>query len=328
VIEAVGLTKRYGPSRGIEGISFSIGRGEIVGLLGPNGAGKSTTIRILTSYLPPTAGTARIAGHDTLSESREARRHVGYLPENVPLYPELRVEEYLRYRAALKDVPGRDRARRIDVAIDRCRLGDVRTRIAGHLSKGYRQRLGLAGALVSDPPVLILDEPTVGLDPNQVLEMRSLVRELAADRTILLSTHILPEVEAICSRVLVVAEGRLVADESMASLLGAASNDRSRVRVLVRAADAGLDDRLRAVAGVEAVVAEPDPEPGASRRRIDVAPGVDAREPIHAAIVAGGGIPLELSTVRASLEDVFGNLTRVDTPVALARPVGGNGSAA
>jgi len=327
VIEAVGLTKRYGPSRGIEGISFSIGRGEIVGLLGPNGAGKSTTIRILTGYLPPTSGMARVAGHDTLLDSREARRHVGYLPENVPLYPELRVEEYLRYRAALKEVPSVDRARRIDVAIDRCRLGDVRRRISGHLSKGYRQRLGLAGALVSDPPVLILDEPTVGLDPNQVLEMRSLVRGLAAERTILLSTHILPEVEAICSRVLVLAEGHLIADDTMARLLGAGSGDRSRVRILVRGADAKLDDRLRALAGVESVVAETDPEPGAARRRIEVAAGVDAREEIHRAIVAGGGTPLELTAVRASLEDVFGSLTRTESPVS--RPAGaGNGAAA
>jgi gliding motility-associated transport system ATP-binding protein len=319
LIEALHLTKRYGPSRGIEDVSFSIGRGEIVGLLGPNGAGKSTTIRILTGYLPPTSGFARVAGFDTLTQSLGARRQIGYLPENVPIYPELRVEEYLRYRAALKEVSRSERPRRIEVAIERCQLGEVRRRIGGHLSKGFRQRLGLAGALVADPPVLILDEPTIGLDPNQVIEMRSLVRDLAANRTILLSTHILPEVEAICSRVIVLSQGRLVADDAMDSLLRG-GNDRSRVRVVVRGANGELARRLGALAGVESVVPEPEPEPQALRLRIDVAPGVDARAAIHREIVASGGTPLEITTVRASLEEVFGSLTRQEALAPVARP--------
>lgn len=316
MIEARKLVKTYGPNRGIRDISFKIGRGEVVGLLGPNGAGKSTTIKILTSYLPPTDGAAFIAGFDTLQQSRQARRNVGYLPENVPIYPELRVVEYLKYRAALKEVPRSEMKRRIDTAIERCKLEPVRNRISGHLSKGYRQRLGLAGALVSDPPVLILDEPTVGLDPNQVFEMRSLVRELAVNRTILLSTHILPEVEAVCSRVLVIREGRLIADEPMEQLLRSAAGERSRVRAVVRNAPADLEQRLAAVEGVETVVSEPSPEPGCSRWRVDTREGFDLREAILQCILHGGGVPLEFAAARVSLEDVFGNLTRHESAPA------------
>lgn len=309
MIEAIHLKKSYGNARGIRDITFSIARGEVVGLLGPNGAGKSTTIRILTGYMPADSGTAKIAGFDTLTQSIQARRHIGYLPENVPLYPELRVEEYLRYRADLKDVPRRERTTRVDQAIERCQLGPVRKRLAGHLSKGYRQRLGLAGALVANPPVLILDEPTVGLDPTQVFEMRSLVRDLSVDRTILVSSHILPEIEAVCSRVLVVNDGRLVADDSIHRLLSG-FGDRSRVRITVRRADAELETRLRGIDGVEEVAPEADAEGGDRRWRVEVRAGVDAREAIHAAILTGGGVPVEIVSVRASLEEVFGSLVR------------------
>lgn len=313
MIEARKLTKFYGPSRGIHDISFQIGKGEIVGLLGPNGAGKSTTIRILTGYIPPTSGAAFVGGFDTLTQSTRARNCIGYLPENVPIYPELRVEEYLYYRAALKNVRRPERKARVESAIERVKLQNYRKRISGHLSKGYRQRLGLAGALVADPPVLILDEPTVGLDPNQVFEMRSLVRDLSVNRTILLSTHILPEVEAVCSRVLVINEGRLVADEPMDQLLRNASMERARVRMTVRNADAQLATRLRAIAGVESVITDTDPEPGCTRWRIDVLEGHDARESIVKSVLAGGGVPIELAAARASLEEVFGSLTRHDT---------------
>ncbi len=318
MIQADQLTKTYGPNRGIRDVSFRIGRGEVVGLLGPNGAGKSTTIRILTGYMPATSGTARVNGFDTLLESLPARRSIGYLPEIVPIYPELRVQEYVAYRAALKDVPRGVRRQRIDEAIQRCQLGDVRRRIAGQLSKGYRQRLGLAGALVANPPVLVLDEPTVGLDPNQVFEMRSLVRDLASDRTILLSTHILPEVEAVCSRVLLLSQGRLVADESIARLLRGGS-DRSRVRVVVRGGAADLLERLRRVEGVESVEAETTGEDGARKLRIEVREGADAREALVRAVLDAGGVPLELSSVRASLEEVFSSLTRHE---ATAQPAG------
>ena len=313
MIETIDLTKTYGPSRGISGVTFRIDRGEVVGLLGPNGAGKSTTIRILTGYLPPSSGVARVAGFDTLTDSRRARASIGYLQENVPIYPELRVEEYLHYRAALKDVPRGQRKERIGRAIERCKLGEVRHRISGQLSKGYRQRMGLAGALVSDPPVLILDEPTVGLDPNQVFEMRDLIRELAANRTILLSTHILPEVEAVCSRVLLIFEGKLIADESIDRLLRSGGGDRARIRAVVRHADAALDSRLRAIVGVESVASEPALEADTTRWRIEVAAGVDAREEVLRTILAGGGVPLELAAARASLEEVFGQLTRSES---------------
>ncbi|MFN0206511.1 MAG: ABC transporter ATP-binding protein [Planctomycetota bacterium] len=312
MIEARKLTKFYGPSRGIHDISFQIGKGEIVGLLGPNGAGKSTTIRILTGYIPPTSGAAFVGGFDTLTQSTRARNCIGYLPENVPIYPELRVEEYLYYRAALKNVPRSERRARVESAIERVRLQNYRKRISGHLSKGYRQRLGLAGALVADPPVLILDEPTVGLDPNQVFEMRALVRDLSVNRTILLSTHILPEVEAVCSRVLVINEGRLAADEPMDQLLRNAAMERARVRMTVRNADPQLANRLRAIAGVETVTFDSDSEPGCSRWRIEVLEGHDARESIVKSVLAGGGVPIEIAAARASLEEVFGNLTRHD----------------
>lgn len=312
MIEAVALTKTYGPSRGIENVSFSIGPGEVVGLLGPNGAGKSTTIRILTGYMPATSGVARIAGFDTLTQSREARRRLGYLQENVPVYPELRVHEYLRYRAALKDVPRADRKTRIDYAIERCKLGPVKNRISGQLSKGYRQRLGLAGAILADPRVLILDEPTVGMDPNQVFEMRELIRELAVDRTILLSTHILPEVEAVCSRVLLIFEGRLIADEPMERLLRIGAGERARLRAVVKNADAMLTSRLTALECVESAAVEPGGESGTVRVRVDGRPGADPREMVLRCVLEGGGVPLELASVRASLEEVFGSLTRAD----------------
>lgn len=316
MIEADQLTKTYGRSRGVRDVTFKIGAGEVVGLLGPNGAGKSTTIKMLTSYLPPTSGSARIAGFDTLTKSRDARRHIGYLPENVPIYPELRVEEYLQYRAALKEVPRSERKKKLEVAIERCKLGPVRKRISGHLSKGYRQRLGLAGALVADPPVLILDEPTVGLDPNQVFEMRALIRELSIQRTIFLSTHILPEVEAVCSRVLVIREGKLIADEPIDRLLRNAGNDRARIRIIVRDAnERSLEAALRAVDGVELLVSEPSPEPGCVRYKIEVREGIDARENIIKAVAAGGARLLELTSSRASLEEVFGTLTRLESGV-------------
>ena len=198
MIQVERLSKRFGSFKAVDGIGFDVGRGEIVGLLGPNGAGKTTTMRMLTTYLSPTSGRASLAGHDVLDEPLEVRRKVGYLPENVPLYQEMRVREYLRYRARLKDVPRSQRRRAIGEVVTRCGLGDFEDRIIGQLSRGFRQRVGLAEALVHDPEILILDEPTAGLDPLQIREVRDLIRELSEQHTILLSTHILPEVEAVC----------------------------------------------------------------------------------------------------------------------------------
>jgi ABC-2 type transport system ATP-binding protein len=224
MIEARGICKRYGDLVAVDDVSFKVGRGEVVGFLGPNGAGKTTTMRILTGFLPATDGTGLIAGHDIFAEPLAARRSVGYLPETPPLYPEMDVFHYLIYVAKLKDVPRAARRAAVERALERCGLGDVARRVIGSLSKGYRQRVGLAQAIVHEPPALILDEPTVGLDPIQIREIRSLIKELASEaagegrQTVILSTHILAEVEAICERVMLIAGGRMVLDASLAEL--------------------------------------------------------------------------------------------------------------
>jgi ABC-2 type transport system ATP-binding protein len=223
MIEARDLSKRYGEVVAVDGVSFSVDRGEVVGFLGPNGAGKTTTMRMLTGFLPPTDGSAEIAGHDIFDDALAARRAIGYLPETPPLYPEMTVSSYVTFVARIKDVPRRARAEAVDRALERCALADVRSRVIGTLSKGFRQRVGLAQAIVHSPPVLILDEPTVGLDPIQIGEIRGLIAELAAgegdDRhTIILSSHILAEVEAICRRVILINEGRKTVDASIDEL--------------------------------------------------------------------------------------------------------------
>jgi ABC-2 type transport system ATP-binding protein len=222
VIRVEGLTKRYPEVVAVDRIDFSVAQGEVVGFLGPNGAGKTTTLKMLTCFMPATEGRAEINGFDINNQSLQVRRSIGYLPENNALYEEMRVREYLRFRAALKRVPWSKRRRNVDEAIERCNLGDMVGRTIGRLSKGYRQRVGLADTLVSRPPVLIFDEPTVGLDPRQIVEVRELIKELGRENTILLSTHYLPEVEQICDRVMVIHRGRLVLDERLAELKQAA----------------------------------------------------------------------------------------------------------
>jgi ABC-2 type transport system ATP-binding protein len=250
VIEARGLSKRYGELIAVDDVTFSVAPGEVVGFLGPNGAGKTTTMRILTGFLPATDGTAAIAGHDIFDDPLAARRSVGYLPESPPLYPEMSVEGYLDYVTKIKDVPRRARAAAVDRALERCGLVDVRRRMIGALSKGYRQRVGLAQAIVHDPPVLILDEPTVGLDPIQIREIRGLIAGLAREgsgeraRTVILSTHILPEVEAICRRVLIIHRGRIVVDRPLEELQrGGASLEEIFTRATARE---GADDAVAA----------------------------------------------------------------------------------
>ena len=223
MIEARNLSKRYGDVVAVDDVSFQVERGEVVGFLGPNGAGKTTTMRMLTGFLPPSDGSARVAGHDIFEEPLAARRAVGYLPETPPLYPEMLVERYVDYVARLKDVPRAERTAKVGRALERCGLADVSRRVIGTLSKGYRQRVGLAQAIVHEPPVLILDEPTVGLDPVQIAEIRDLIRDLAggdgdARHTVILSTHILPEVEAICRRVVMISAGRKTVDAPLAEL--------------------------------------------------------------------------------------------------------------
>jgi ABC-2 type transport system ATP-binding protein len=240
VIEASGLAKRYGDLVAVDDVSFSVQPGEVVGFLGPNGAGKTTTMRILTGFLPPTDGRAVIDGHDIFSDPLAARRAIGYLPESPPVYPEMSVEDYLVYVAKLKDVPRRQRRAAVDRALERCGLTDVRRRVIGMLSKGYRQRVGLAQAIVHDPPVMILDEPTVGLDPIQIREIRTLIRDLAGTRegtarTVILSTHILPEVEAICQRVIIMHRGRKALDAPLGELQrGGASLEEIFARTTAR----------------------------------------------------------------------------------------------
>ncbi|MCY4188639.1 MAG: ABC transporter ATP-binding protein [Bryobacterales bacterium] len=218
MIQVDGVTKRYGPKVAVANISFEVGRGEIVGFLGPNGAGKTTTMRILTGFLPPTQGTASVAGFDVGQHPIEVKRRIGYLPETPPLYPEMQVGDYLRFVAAIKNIPAREIPRRVDAVLERTSTGPVRDLLVGKLSKGYRQRVGLAQALIHSPDVLVLDEPTSGLDPKQIIDVRAMVRSLAGEHTILLSTHILPEVAGTCGRVIIINEGRLEASDTPENL--------------------------------------------------------------------------------------------------------------
>jgi ABC-2 type transport system ATP-binding protein len=218
MIEVEKLSKLYGDYTAVADVSFSASKGEIVGFLGPNGAGKTTTIRMLATYLPPSSGTARIAGYDIVSQSDEVRRRIGYLPENPPLYGEMTVEEYLRFVADIKGVPRASRTARVGEVLERCFIADVRKKLCQHLSRGYRQRVGLAQAIIHEPEVIILDEPTSGLDPKQIIQIRELIKSLGTSHTVLLSTHILPEVSMVCSKVVIVSRGRIVRESSLVDL--------------------------------------------------------------------------------------------------------------
>jgi ABC-2 type transport system ATP-binding protein len=321
MIEVSHLSKSYGSLRAVDDLSFRVDKGEIVGFLGPNGAGKSTTLRILAGFLGPTSGSVRIAGHDVVEESERARACIGYMPEMSPLYPEMRVAEYLAFRAELKLVP---RARRKDAvarALADAHVADVADVMIGHLSKGYRQRVGLADALVASPPLLILDEPTAGLDPNQIREVRELVRRLGREHTVLLSTHILSEVEATCSRAVVIARGKLVAAGSIEAIRKRRRGAGVRVRVggdvggdVERAAKAG-----RKVAGVRRAEVRGSAAEGADGWiAFELADGVEAgpaTEAIVAALVGAGAGVREVAPEVATLEQIFSELTQGE-PVA------------
>src|SRR5688572_27599650 len=218
MIKVEGLTKRYARNVAVDDISFEVQKGQIVGFLGPNGAGKTTTMRVLTCFLPPTAGTAEVAGHDVIRQPMEVKKRIGYLPETPPLYPDMEVDEYLQFAGSLKGLRGADLSKRVDEVMGRCSVGDVRKKLIAKLSKGYRQRVGLAQAIIHNPDVLILDEPTAGLDPKQILETRDLIKGLAGDHTIILSTHILPEVEQTCEKVIIINKGKVVATDSVGNL--------------------------------------------------------------------------------------------------------------
>ncbi len=310
MIQVNQLTKRYARHEAVRGITFSVARGEIVGFLGPNGAGKTTTLRMLTGYLPPNSGTATIAGHDIFRQSIEARRKIGYMPENVPLYEEMRVKEYLSFRAQLKGLSGGDVRRGVGGVIDTCGLQSVRRKMIKTLSKGYRQRVGLADALVHDPELLILDEPTNGLDPNQIRQIRELIRHLAESHTVLVSTHILSEVEMISNRVIIIDGGKIKAADTPANLI-AEMRAAGRIKVEIQADPAVVGGALSRIDKVKKVTPE-ELADGWTRYTVWVDSGTDSRERI-ARLAAQYGWPLRsLFRHVATLEDVFVELTRKD----------------
>ena len=309
MIKVQNLTKRYAGHTAIKDLNFEVGKGEIMGFLGPNGAGKTTTMRILASYMPPSSGRATVAGFDVFEQSLEARAHLGYMPENVPLYNDMRVTEYLDYRAGLKAVPHRRIKERVGDVKELCGLKEVEKQLIGTLSKGYRQRVGLGDALLHEPDLLILDEPTIGLDPNQIRQVRELIKNLGKQHTILLSTHILPEVEMTCSRVIIINKGRIEACDTPENLLG---QIRQAGGVIVEArvgSDNGAEE-LKKVSGVRDVTTETDGEWKIYSLRVES--GTDVREEVFRLASARRWTLRELSQRRATLEGVFVEITHPD----------------
>ena len=313
MIAVENLTKKYAGVTAVDNLSFNVARGEICGFLGPNGAGKSTTMKILSCFMPATSGRVTVAGLDVFTQSEDVRKRIGYMPENNPLYPEMRVVEYLNYRAALKGVATSKRKARVDEVLERCSLTDVRRRIVGQLSKGYRQRVGLADSLVHDPDLLILDEPPIGLDPNQIRQVRQLIKDLGKRHTILLSTHILPEVEMTCNRVIIINKGRIVASDTPENLTKLLEGGGT-VRVELRGDRAAIERELAALPGVKNIAVE-QADSDFLRATVYAPPRNDVRVHIFEKAVENGWKVRELSRVRQTLEDVFVSITRVETPV-------------
>jgi len=309
VIQADSLSRSYGDRWAIRDVSFQAQQGEILGFLGPNGAGKTTTMRILSGFLAPTAGQASVAGYDVVEKPLEAKRRLGYLPETIPLYEDLTTREYLAFVARLKGVE----RRKVDGAVDRamtlCAVTEVADRLVRNLSRGYRQRVGLAHAIVHDPPVLILDEPTSAMDPRQIVEIRNVIKGLRGNHTVILSTHILPEATAVCDRVIILNEGSVVAVDTYAQL---AARLRSSEKTLVRVAraDAGLRQRLSAIAGVLHVT----PGPNQGELVVEAVLGKDVREEVARTVVGAGAGLLDLRPIAMSLEDVFLKLVTEEPP--------------
>ncbi len=307
MIEVKNLTKRYGRVTAINGISFGVSKGEIVGLLGPNGAGKTTTLRVLACYLPATGGDVKIGGADVFTDSLTVRNKVGYLPENVPLYPEMRIIEYLRFRGALKGMKGKHLQSRIQTVLEQCELEEQRRTVIGNLSKGFRQRVGLADCLLHEPELLILDEPTIGLDPNQIRHIRDLIRGLARDHTVIISSHILPEVEMLCERVLIMVDGRIVASDTPAALLGLM---KGKVRIVAEICGSrrAVMQALESIPEIESITCEPKGE--WSRVICQSAKGQDVRARIFDVVSNNKWELRELSVERRNLEDVFVAITK------------------
>ncbi|GBD35660.1 putative ABC transporter ATP-binding protein YxlF [bacterium HR36] len=306
MIEVHELTKYFGNVLAVDHVNFSVDKGEIVGFLGPNGAGKTTTMRILTTYISATSGWAKVAGFDIVKQSREVRQHLGYLPEQVPLYHEMRVEEYLHFRARLKQVDRRLRHKRVEYVLERCRITPVRRRLVGTLSRGYRQRVGLADALVHDPPILILDEPTSGLDPAQQQETLNLIRELGQDHTVLLSTHILPEVEEVCQRVIIINQGRIALQDRLSHL-----QRDSHIVLEVKAPADQARHLLQHIEGVRAVHPVPveDGADGICGFHIETLDNRDLRMAISERLLWQGWPIRRLDLRRRSLRDLFIQVT-------------------
>lgn len=310
MIEVENVGKKYGSRFAVRNVNFSVKKGEILGFLGPNGAGKTTTMRILTCYLPANEGTARVAGFDVFKESIQVRKRIGYLPENPPLYREMPVTSFLDFVARIKGVPRKKRASQIQYVLERCKIEDVKGRLIQHLSKGYKQRVGLAAALVHDPEVLILDEPTIGLDPKQIIEIRELIKSLAGDHTVVLSTHILPEVTQTCQRVVIINEGKIVAEDSFENL-----SDRlrkvERIALKVKRDTPELSTKLGAIEGIQKVSSD-----GSGSYLIESALGTDVREQISECVVKERWGLLELRPMIMTMEDVFLKLTTEEEGVS------------
>ncbi len=310
MIEVENLSKVYGSTPAIQNVSFTVEPGEIMGFLGPNGAGKTTTMRILAGYLPATAGTARIAGYDVHEASLEVRRRIGYLPENPPLYPEMTVEGFLHFVAQIKGVRGRDRLRQVNLAMERCNIEDKRRVLIRKLSKGYKQRVGIAQAIVHDPPAIILDEPTVGLDPRQIIEVRNLIKSLAGSHTVILSTHILPEVSMTCSRVAIINRGQIAVTNTLENLMAEIAGG-SGYELEVEGDVTAAQNRLQSIAGVRLVEILPSSDLPENRAlfRVLSAPGAEIGREIAAVLVAADLGLYEMRRNQVSLEDVFLKLT-------------------
>jgi ABC-2 type transport system ATP-binding protein len=320
MITVNGLTKRYAHTVAVDQISFEVQKGQIVGFLGPNGAGKTTTMRMLTCFLTPTSGTATVAGFDILEQPLEVKKRIGYLPETPPVYPEMRIDEYLAFVGQLKGLTGSDLRARVDYAAERCAIADVRNKIIGKLSKGYRQRVGLAQAIIHNPDVLILDEPTAGLDPKQINETRDLIKSLAGDHTIILSTHILPEVSQTCERVIIINKGKIVATDSVSNLQQRARSGES-VLVEVAGRNGNLDPaavqrKLEQIVGVSRVTAKAD---GQKRVIFEVEAAKDrgVRGDVARAVVESGWDLNELRPAAMSLEEIFLQLTGTEAPAEM-----------
>ena len=307
MIQVENLTKRYAGGEAVRGITFSVEKGEVVGFLGPNGAGKSTTMRMLTGYLPPTDGRIEVAGAKLPQESLIVRQRIGYMPENVPLYPEMRVEEFLEYRGRLKRVTRGEITHRVGLVLDQCGLTDVRKKIIGSLSKGFRQRVGLADALVHNPMLLILDEPTAGLDPHQIRSFRELIKELGKDRTILLSTHILSEVEMVCSRAIIINKGKIEASDTLANLEKRVQ--AGALQIEVKADPTGAKEKLAKISEVS-VVTELNRAGDWISFEVTAAPGKDIRGEVDGLIKREQWPLREFRREKARLEDVFVELTQ------------------